>query len=175
MIDRPAALTSAPAISSDVPNRSEYFREGYHLGAGAGKDEKIALRGKLIIQWTELSGLGKRDRNEIKNFLTLQTDSYWGVWGVSETDWPRTAIFCGTINDSASLSDPSGNRRFWPVTVGRIDLDGLRRDAGQIWTEAVVMWRQGHRWWLDDQEPRDMKRLRMAQGEQFRFARRAVT
>jgi hypothetical protein len=147
---------------------SEYFREGYHLGAGAGKDEKIALRGKLIIEWAELSGLGKRDRNEIKNFLTLQTDSYRGVWGTSETDWPRTAIFCGTTNDSTYLSDPSGNRRFWPVTVGRIDLDGLRKDAGQIWAEAVVMWRQGVRWWLDDHDPRDMKLLRMAQTEQFR-------
>ncbi|MDP3439594.1 MAG: VapE family protein [Azonexus sp.] len=147
---------------------SEYFREGYHLGAGAGKDEKIALRGKLIIEWAELSGLGKRDRNEIKTFLTLQTDSYRGVWGTTEADWPRTAIFCGTTNDSTYLSDPTGNRRFWPVTVGRIDLDGLRRDAAQIWAEAVVMWRQGQRWWLDDDGPRDMKLIRMAEAEQFR-------
>ena len=147
---------------------SEYFREGFSLGAGSSKDDRIALRGKLIIEWAELSGLGKRDRNEIKNFLTLQTDSYRSVWGTTETDWPRTAIFAGTTNDGAYLSDSTGNRRFWPVTVGRIDLDGLRRDAGQLWGEAVAIWRQGHRHWFDDHDPRDINLLRMAEAEQFR-------
>ena len=147
---------------------SEYFREGYSLGAGSSKDDRIALRGKLIIEWAELSGLGKRDRNEIKNFLTLQTDSYRSPWGMVESDWPRTAIFAGTTNDSAYLSDSTGNRRFWPVTVRRIDLDGLRRDAGQLWGEAVAIWRQGHRHWFDDHDPRDINLLRMAESEQFR-------
>ncbi|MFA7239914.1 MAG: VapE domain-containing protein [Sulfuricellaceae bacterium] len=144
----------------------EYFREGFHLGEGAGKDAKISLRGRLVVEWGELSGMGRKDRNELKTFLTQQTDSYRGVYGIAETDWPRTAVFCGTTNEAHYLSDPSGNRRFWPVKIGRIELEKLRANGGQIWAEAVVRYDKGERWWFDDADPRDTKLLRMAEAEQ---------
>ncbi len=31
-----------------------------------------------------------------------------------------------------------GNRRFWPVTVGTIDLDRIRADRDQLWGEAAT-------------------------------------
>ena len=142
----------------------EYFREGFHLGAG--KDDFIALRGRLVIEWGELSGLGKKDRNELKVFLSQQTDSYRQSYGIHEKDWPRTAVFCGTTNDGGYLADPSGGRRFWPVTVGKIDLEQLRRDAPMLWAEAVVRYKAGGIWWFDDNAPRDQRLLAMAQHEQ---------
>jgi hypothetical protein len=114
--------------------------------------------------------MGRKDRNELKTFLTLQTDSYRDPYGIVERDWPRTAVFCGTTNDSHYLADPTGNRRFWPVTVGaRIDLDGLRAAAPQIWGEAVHRYRSpGCRWWFEDSDPRDARLLAMAGREQAR-------
>lgn len=144
----------------------DYFREGFHLGEGSGKDARIALRGRLIIEWGELSGMGKKDRNELKTFLTQQVDSYRSVYGLTETDWPRTAIFFGSTNESHYLSDPSGNRRFWPVKIRRVDLERLRADAAQIWAEVVVKYRAGSRWWFDSHDPRDKKLLLMAEREQ---------
>jgi predicted P-loop ATPase len=143
-----------------------YFVEGFALGSG--RDDQIKLRGRLIVEWAELSGANRRDVREIKNFLTLQTDTYRDVFGKLHGDNPRTAIFVATVNDSAYLSDPTGNRRFWPVTVGRINLDALRRDAPQLWGEAVALWRAGRRWWLDDHDMGDLKILQMAESEQFR-------
>lgn len=143
------------------------FREGFSLG-GAGKDDLIALRGRLIIEWGELSGMGKRDREHLKNFLTQQTDSYREVYGVTESDWPRTAVFCGTTNEAHYLADSTGNRRFWPVRVGRIDLDRLRKDAPQLVGEAVARYQEGARWWFDDADPRDEAILRLAEAEQVR-------
>lgn len=144
----------------------EYFREGFHLGEGSGKDARIALRGRLIVEWGELSGMGKKDRNELKTFLTQQTDSYRSVYGMTETDWPRTAVFFGSTNESHYLSDPSGNRRFWPAKIRRVDLERLRADASQIWAEVVTKYKVGARWWFDDHDTRDRKLLQMAEREQ---------
>lgn len=142
----------------------EYFREGFHLGGG--KDDQIALRGRWVVEWGEMSGLGKRDRNELKTFLSQQTDSYRQPYGGLEKDWPRTAVFVGTTNDGDYLADPTGGRRFWPVTVGRVDLDRLRRDAPQLWAEAVHRYKAGESWWFNDLDPRDQRLLAMAQREQ---------
>lgn len=156
-----AARALAEAVSVDA------FREGFSLDSG-GKDDLIALRGRLIVEWGELSGMGRKDREHLKNFLSQQTDSYRSVYGMTETDWPRTAVFLGTTNERHYLADPSGNRRFWPVTVGRIDLDKLRKDAEQLWGEAVQRYQAGGRWWFDDTDPRDAAVLALALGEQVR-------
>ena len=140
------------------------FREGFSLGMG--KDDQIALRGRLIIEWAELSGLSRHDRNTLKNFLTLRTDTYRQVYAAFDRDWPRTAVFCGTTNDTSYLSDPTGNRRFLPVAVGKIDIDALRRDAAQIIGEAVARYRLGAKWWLDDDCAADVLVLSMARREQ---------
>lgn len=144
----------------------DYFVEGFELGSG--RDDQIKLRGRLIVEWAELSGASRRDVREIKNFLSLQTDTYRDVFGKLHAHNPRTAVFVATVNDSAYLSDPTGNRRFLPVKVGRINLDALRRDAPQLWGEAVALWRAGRRWWLDDHDMRDLRILHMAESEQFR-------
>lgn len=156
-----AVRAIAEAIGAD------YFREGFSVGAGA-KDDLIALRGRLIVEWSELSGLNKRDREHVKNFITQRTDSYREVYGITECDWPRTVVFAGTTNESHYLADSTGNRRFWPVKVGRIGLDRLRGDASQIVGEAVARYQDGARWWFDDADPRDEALLRMAEGEQVR-------
>lgn len=161
---RQGARKSSAARALGEAIGPETFREGFHLGGS--KDDLLALRGRLIVEWGELSGLGKRDRNELKVFLTQQTDAYRDPYGMTERDWPRTAVFVGSTNDSHYLADSTGGRRFWPVTVGLILIDKLRRDAGQLWGEAVHRYRAGARWWLDDQDPREQKLLDLATGEQ---------
>jgi predicted P-loop ATPase len=51
------------------------------------------------------------------------------------------------------LRDPTGNRRFWPVkTPGGSDKhswDLTDEDVRQIWAEALVLWKQGEKLYLE--------------------------
>lgn len=139
-----AARTLAEAISPAC------FLEGFELGAG--KDALISLRGKLVAEWGELSGLGKHESDMLKNFLSREVDSYRDPYGVTTRDFRRTCCLIGSTNESVYLRDVTGNRRFWPVQVGKIDVARLRLDAGQLWGEAVHRLRQGERWWVGDSD-----------------------
>lgn len=64
----------------------------------------------------------------VKAFLTSREDRYRPPFGRATVTVRRSGLIVATTNREDFLCDPSGNRRFWVVPVGRIDLDRLRRD-----------------------------------------------
>jgi hypothetical protein len=79
-------------------------------------------------------------------------------YGKRLTDFPRQCIFIGTTNSPTYLFDPTGGRRFWPVSVtGQGHLIGppftMTQDyIDQIWAEAVTRYREGEKLYLDNPE-----------------------
>src|SRR5262249_47764314 len=92
--------------------------------------------GIWIYEISELVGLGKREVEHVKNFLSRTRDGARGSYGRMREDQRRTCIFVGTCNRTDYLTDDTGNRRIWPVQVGEIDLVALARDRDQLWAEA---------------------------------------
>lgn len=114
------------------------------------KDAAIQVQGAWIIEIAELDGMKRGDVDSVKAFISRQTDRFRPPYGARLIEAPRQCVFAGSVNGDDYLADDTGNRRFWPVLVGRIDIDALHHDRDQLWAEAVACWRAGEKWWLDD-------------------------
>lgn len=128
------AKSSALAI---IAVHDDWFSDDLPLSAEA----KLVIertQGRWIIEAGELSGIGKKGVEHLKAFLARRRDSSRMAYGRLTHDAPRHFIVVGTTNDERYLIDNTGNRRFWPVRVGDIDLDALARDRDQLWAEAAA-------------------------------------
>lgn len=116
------------------------------------KDAAQQMRGVWIIEMAELDAIGRTEVSRIKAFLTRTTDRYRPPYERYVVTVPRQCVFAGTVNPETYLRDETGNRRFWPVRCGEIDLAALERDRDQLWAEAVTRFNAGDPWWFEDKE-----------------------
>lgn len=140
--------------------KSTFFRllgkEWYSdsLSTFEGKDAAELVQGYWIIEAGELAGMNKSEMNTVKQFLSKTEDVYREPYGRRTKPFPRSCIIVGTTNDKGFLKDKTGNRRFWPVDLGRrAPVKGvftqLADEVDQIWAEAVIRWQCGEKLYLE--------------------------
>jgi predicted P-loop ATPase len=123
------------------------------LAEPGSKDASMQLRGSWLFELSELGALNRTEMERTKAFITQQFERFRPPYGRRLVEMPRQCIFIGTTNSETWLKDETGGRRFWPVWCGGpIDLAALRRDRDQLWAEALLRYRQGVTWWLEDPE-----------------------
>jgi predicted P-loop ATPase len=114
------------------------------------KDSFMQCHGVWIIEMAELASLSRSESSRIKAFMSSTSDRFRLPYGRNIVEWPRDCVFAGTVNHEAYLHDESGGRRFLPIRCGRIDTEALARDRDLIWAEALIEFRDGKPWWLQD-------------------------
>lgn len=132
------------------------------------KDGFALIRGRWFVELAELSSLHGVRAETAKQFLSSTRDDYRDTYGRHMRSHPRRCVFAGTTNLAKYLSDPTGNRRYWPVPVVAVDLEAMRRDRDQVWAEVVAGYREGQRWYPET--PEDHELLEAEQAERVEEA-----
>jgi predicted P-loop ATPase len=123
-----------------------------HISDLGSKDSRLELHGKWILELAELDKVRRGELERVKAFITARIDNFRVPYGRRSEAVPRSCVFAATVNDQTPLTDETGNRRFWPVRCGVIDLPSLERDRDQLWAEAYECYRSGSVWWLESAE-----------------------
>jgi len=115
-----------------------------------GQKGMESVEGSWIIEIGELLALNKaKDVESIKAYISRQKDKYRRPYDRRVTMNNRQCIFIGTTNKSQFLTDKTGNRRFYPLTVANVgyslfeNQEELKADIIQCWAEAKAKYDRG--------------------------------
>ncbi len=112
-----------------------------------GKDASELLQGVWINELPELSAFGRSETNKIKQFISKTEDFFRVAYGRRAEKYPRRCVFFGSTNDDEFLKDATGNRRYWPVRLGKqepvksVFNDLTADEVDQVWAEAMTIYK----------------------------------
>ncbi|ABR10588.1 DNA primase [Burkholderia phage BcepNY3] len=89
-----------------------------------------------IAELAEMSGMGRRETEEIKLWTTDTSDTYRAPYERRPSAHPRRFALIGTANKHETNHDATGNRRFMPVFVNRPIDPNWHVEALQLFAEA---------------------------------------
>lgn len=115
-----------------------------------GKEAYEQLQGKWLIEMGEMAATKRAELEQIKQFISKQSDSFRPAYGRRTKEYKRQCAFFGTTNDVEFLRDSTGGRRFWPVDVTGERQEEITNDLiDLVWAEAVERYKNGEKWHLD--------------------------
>ncbi|OWJ67823.1 hypothetical protein BWR60_07540 [Inquilinus limosus] len=184
-MDNVLMLDSAQGIDKSSMLRilgGEWFTDNLPAVNDA-EDRRLSfkLRGVWIAELKERAPLLKMNDANRKAFLDRRVETPQAFYKEDVLNEPRQCVFVGTENSRDYLTDPTGNRRYWPVSVGigPSDRRGFERDRDMILGAAVMLYQlhtehmkenfgangSPFQWWLTKEED---ELARIVQGEYMR-------
>ncbi|WP_445494430.1 VapE domain-containing protein [Photorhabdus sp. SF281] len=128
--------TGVAALSPDP----EFFTE---IALGEKEDDLARkMRGRLVGEIGELRGLHTKELEAIKAFISRTHENWIPKYREFATQFPRRIVFIGTTNQDEFLADDTGNRRWLPVRVKKVNVGAIREDRLQLWAEARELFNQ---------------------------------
>lgn len=118
--------------------RDDWFSDDLPLNVDAKQIIEGTL-GKWIIEASDLAGKRKTEIEALKAMLSRQVDGPARMaYAHFPVERPRHFILVGSTNAQTYLTDSTGGRRFWPIAVGRFDVERIKADRDQLWAEACA-------------------------------------
>ena len=136
--------------------KPEWFTDG--VTSFDGKDFYESIQGKWIVELGEGTAFQKSIKERSKQAITSQQDFYRKPYGRNPEQRPRQCVFFGTTNNYDFLKDETGDRRYYPIDVNiakatkNIDNDLTPEYVGQLWAEAVQLYKSGQSIYIQDSQ-----------------------
>ncbi len=130
--------------------------------ADAKKEQYETLQRSWIGERPEFKGMKTADTDAIKDLISSRSDNFRAAYARQWNKNPRHSILIGSTNNAHFLKDTSGNRRFWVVKVTggegvRYWRDRLKANVGQIWAEALAIYKGGEPLMLSEELDAQMR------------------
>ncbi len=125
---------------------SEWFTD--HMPNLQSKDAMLQLRGKLLIEWSEMATATHARADRIKAFITAPEDTFRAPYEKSTHTVKRVCSFAGTTNIDDWLVDSTGGRRFWPVECSTVDREWIAANRHLLWRLACEAETLGEDNWI---------------------------
>jgi hypothetical protein len=126
-------------------------------GVTLNPNDKDSLRqtiDKWIVELGELDAtFRKADVAALKSFITRDYDEFRAPFERKQERYVRRTALCASVNDEEYLKDPTGNRRYWTVSVGDTMQPDHDVDMQQLWAQMKSLKESGSEvHWLRDEE-----------------------
>ena len=116
------------------------------------KDGLMQVQAVWFYEWSELETKRRSEESATKAFLSARVDKFRAPYARTVEEHRRGCIIVGTTNGERFLTDPTGARRYWPITLPkgtRLDLEWFRAHRDVVMAQALALYRKGEAWWLD--------------------------
>lgn len=134
--------------------RDQAVKLGHGWDCGS-KDSRISAINHRIVELGELEGSLRKELASLKSFVTDRSDKIRAPYARRPSEYPRMTVFGASVNDDSFLNDPTGNSRFWTISVEAIDFaHGI--DMQQVFAELKTRYLAGAQWWLTADEERKL-------------------
>lgn len=147
----------------------DWFADGLSLAA-TDKEVGEAVENRVIVEISEMAGIRRAELERLKSWISRTNDGYFRrAYARYAVSAPRRCIIVGTTNTLDCLpNDPSGNRRFVPVTLADGSPADIREyldtNREQLWGEGLHRYRAGEHPRLPD----NLKVIQTAHNERHR-------
>jgi len=101
------------------------------------------LEGRMVVELPDTGGLGVRNDNQIKSFLTQKYDNFRRMHADNVEGIGRSCIFIVTSNSMEYYLGTSGGTRFVPIAVTKFDREAIEAEFPQLFAQAKYLWDHG--------------------------------
>lgn len=141
----------------------DWYSESLKVSDMKDKTAAEKLLGSWVIEISEMDGMNTTKADTLKSFLSAQQDKYRPAYGRETVTNKRQCIIIGTSNEREFLKDDTGNRRFWPIDVGKNAptknvFTELPEVIDQMWAEAYMLWILGESLYPDAEMAEEAER-----------------
>ncbi len=118
-----------------------------------GRDDLLTLAQYGLVCCEELDTMRPSELNQLKAAVTMPSIDERAAYAHFHEHRKHIASFCGTGNNAQFLSDPTGNRRWLPFEIERIESPREHPfDYAGIYAQAYALYQQGFQYWFSRED-----------------------